>query len=80
MLAQFLILLFWVVQTLAGDLIWNISATTNDGKRTILNNVVGKADIAQGKLHAILGPSGSGTPILSLSQYACHNLLYCIRF
>ena len=36
-----------------GALIWNVSATTNDNKKSLLQNIVGSA--APGKLHALLG-------------------------
>jgi ABC-type protease/lipase transport system fused ATPase/permease subunit len=50
-----------LISVQSASLSWNVSATTNkkDGEdRSILSYATGKA--TQGKLHAIIGPSGSG--------------------
>jgi ABC-type multidrug transport system ATPase subunit len=59
LLYVFVFLIFFIIPILSSKgITWNISATTNDGKKQILKNVVGYSK--EGKLHAILGPSGSG--------------------
>lgn len=62
--------LVYSIECVNSDVIqWNVSAVTNkkENRKVILNQAVG--NVNRGKLHAIIGPSGSGKVFTRNSEY-----------